>query len=86
MLKIIDGYPSILIKDLKGDPVGIAYFNEPIYKGGVYQNQTIKVEVALWPSKLIDKKTNETLIAVRFGEMALLRYVLLSSLEDIKYF
>lgn len=86
MLKVIDGYPVILIKDLKGGPIGTAYFNEPIYKGGVYQNQTIKVEVALWPSKIIDKETNETLIAVRFGEMVFLRYILLSSLEDIKYF
>lgn len=86
MLRIIDGYPTILIKDLKGDPVGKAYFNEPVFKGGIFQNQTIKVEVILWPSKIIDRKTNETLIAVRFGEMAFLRYVLLSLLEDIKYF
>lgn len=84
-IKIIDGYPSIPLTKIQGNIIGEAKFNEPIFSKNKKLDNTIKVNVFLYPSKITLNNGN-IFQCVRFGEMNILRYVPINELHDIRYY
>ena len=69
-----DNYPSIPLSQIKGSPIAYAKFKEPIFKLGIFQDDWVEVEVAVYPTKIINEN-KKVLVGVRFGKMNLIRYV-----------
>lgn len=80
-----DRYPSKPLSQIREKPIGIAKFKEPIFKLGVFQNDYIEVELEVYPI-VVNDPTNEEkrLVAVRFGQMNVVRFVDQSLLYDMK--
>ncbi len=80
-----DRYPSKPLTQIKERPIGKAKFKEPIFKLGVFQNDYIEVEVEVYPI-VVDDPANEgdRLVAVRFGQMNVVRFVNQNLLYDMK--
>ena len=78
-------YPSKLLSQIKEKPIGKAKFKEPIFRLGVFQNDYIEVEVEVYPIVVSDPSNEEKrLVAVRFGQMNVIRFVGQDLLYDIK--
>ena len=71
----IDRYPSQLLTKITEKPIGMAKFNEPVFKLGVFQDRYIEVEVAVYPLEITDPTSKKTLIGVRFGQMNVIRFI-----------
>lgn len=85
MSQPIDRYPSKPLSQIKEKPIGIAKFKEPIFKMGVFQNDYIEVDVEVYPIVVSNPKNEEKkLVAVRFGQMNVVRFVDQALLYDIK--
>lgn len=80
-------YPSKPLSQIREKPIGIAKFKEPIFKLGVFQNDYIEVELKIYPI-VVDDPANEgkKLVAVRFGQMNVVRFVNQDLLYDMKTF
>jgi len=80
-----DRYPSKPLSQIREKPIGIAKFKEPIFKLGVFQDDYIEVELEVYPI-VVNDPTNEEkrLVAVRFGQMNVVRFVDQSLLYDMK--
>ena len=85
MSQPIDRYPSKPLSQIREKPIGIAKFKEPIFKLGVFQDDYIEVELEVYPI-VVNDPTNEEkrLVAVRFGQMNVVRFVDQSLLYDMK--
>lgn len=84
-LKELDGYISMPLKAMEGSPIGTAKYKEPVYSKGVLQDHTIDTTVELWPLKIVDPSTHQTMHATRFGSMSLIRFIPIKELYDITY-
>lgn len=80
-------YPSKPLSQIREKPIGTAKFKEPIFKLGVFQNDYIEVELKIYPI-VVDDPANEgkKLVAVRFGQMNVVRFVNQDLLYDMKTF
>jgi len=78
-------YPSKPLSQIKEKPIGVAKFKEPIFKMGVFQNDYIEVELEVYPI-VVNDPANEgkKLVAVRFGQMNVVRFVNQDLLYDMK--
>lgn len=78
-------YPSKPLSQIREKPIGKAKFKEPIFKMGVFQNDYIEVELEVYPI-VVNDPANEgkKLVAVRFGQMNVIRFVNQDLLYDIK--
>jgi len=85
MAQPIDRYPSKPLSQIQEKPIGIAKFKEPIFKMGVFQNDYIEVDVEVYPI-VVSNPTNEEkrLVAVRFGQMNVVRFIDQDLLYDMK--
>lgn len=81
-----DKYPSRNLTDIKQKPIGTAKYQEPIFRRGVFQNQYIEVVLTVYPVSHRDPSTGKELIAVRFGQMPVVRFVDRNLLYEIKRF
>ncbi len=80
-----DRYPSKPLSQIREKPIGTAKFKEPIFKLGVFQNDYIEVEVEVYPIVVSDPANEEKrLVAVRFGQMNVVRFVDQDLIYDIK--
>lgn len=70
-----ENYPTIPIEDVKESPIGSAKFQEPIFSRGEFTGQYIEVEVSIYPMRMVEKTTNRELVAVRFGQMNVVRFL-----------
>ncbi len=77
-------YPSKPLRGITEQPIATAKFKEPIFRLGVFQNDFIIVEVAVYPLSYIDPATNKTLVGVRFGQMNVVRFVDRALLYDVE--
>lgn len=85
MSQPIDRYPTKPLTQIKERPIGKAKFKEPIFRLGVFQNDYIEVEVEVYPIVVSDPSNEEKrLVAVRFGQMNVIRFVGQDLLYDIK--
>ena len=85
MTQPVDRYPSKPLTQIKEKPIGIAKFKEPIFKLGTFQNDYIEVEVEVYPIVVSDPANEEKrLVAVRFGQMNVVRFINQDLLYDIK--
>ena len=85
MAQPVDRYPSKPLTQIQEKPIGTAKFKEPIFKLGTFQNDYIEVEVELYPIVVVDPTNEEKrLVAVRFGQMNVVRFVDQNLLYDIK--
>lgn len=81
----IDRYPTKPLTQIKERPIGKAKFKEPVFKLGVFQNDYIEVEVEVYPIVVSDPSNEEKrLVAVRFGQMNVVRFIGQDLLYDIK--
>ncbi len=78
-------YPTQPLTKIKEKPIGKAKFKEPIFKLGVFQNDYIEVELEVYPI-VVNDPANEgkKLVAVRFGQMNVVRFVNQDLLYDMK--
>lgn len=85
MSQPIDRYPTKPLTQIKEKPIGKAKFKEPVFKLGVFQNDYIEVEVEVYPIVVNDPSNEEKrLVAVRFGQMNVVRFIGQDLLYDIK--
>ena len=70
-----DNYPSLKLSKLDARPKGMAKFNEPVFKQGVFQNTYIEVEVMVYDKIIEHPDTGQVMMPVRFGEMDVVRFV-----------
>ena len=78
-------YPSKPLSQIKEKPIGKAKFKEPIFRLGIFQNDYIEVEVEVYPIVVSDPSNEEKrLVAVRFGQMNVIRFVGQDLLYDMK--
>jgi hypothetical protein len=70
-----DTYPTIPYQDVKTKPIGTAKFQEPIFTRGQFTGQYIEVIVSVYPFNMEDPNTGQELVAVRFGQMNVIRFL-----------
>ena len=85
MVQPTDRYPTQPLSKIKERPIGKAKFKEPIFKMGVFQDDYVEVELEVYPI-VVNDPANEgkRLVAVRFGEMNVVRFVNQDLLYDMK--
>ena len=85
MVDPVDQYLSRPLNTITKQPIGTAKFKEPVFKRGIFQHDYIEVVVEVYSIVIPNPADNEkNLVAVRFGEMAVVRFVDQKSLYDLK--
>ena len=79
-------YPSRPITKVKERPIGTAKYQEPIFRRGQFQNQYIETIVTVYPLTGQDSITKKNLVAVRFGQMNVVRFIDRELLYELTYF
>lgn len=79
-----DNYPSRPLATVREKPIGVAKFQEPVFRLGEFQGSYIEVEVQVYPISITDPRTDKALIGVRFGQMNVIRFVDRDLLYDMK--
>lgn len=79
-------YPSRPITQVKEKPIGTAKYQEPIFRRGQFQNQYIETIVTVYPLTHKHSVTKKNLVAVRFGQMNVVRFIDRELLYELTYF
>lgn len=75
-----DTYPTLDIEKYMA-PIGTAKFQEPIFSKGEFIGQYLEVSLTLYPFNA--ERDGTELVAVRFGQMDVLRFVDPNLLYDV---
>lgn len=77
-------YATKPLSQIREKPIGTAKFKEPIFKLGVFQNDYIEVEVEVYPIVVKQVNNGPRQVAVRFGQMNVVRFIDQRLLYDMK--
>lgn len=77
-------YATKPLSQIREKPIGTAKFKEPIFKLGVFQNDYIEVEVEVYPIVIKPVNRRPPQVAVRFGQMNVVRFIDQRLLYDMK--
>ncbi len=77
-------YATKPLSQIREKPIGTAKFKEPIFKLGVFQNDYIEVEVEVYPIVVKQVNKEPRRVAVRFGQMNVVRFIDQRLLYDMK--
>ena len=77
-------YATKPLSQIREKPIGTAKFKEPIFRRGVFQNDYIEVEVEVYPIVIKPVNKGQPQVAVRFGQMNVVRFIDQRLLYDMK--
>lgn len=81
-----ENYPAIPFDSSKHTAIGQADFQEPVFSQGKFIGDYIEVTVTLYPIRSHEPETGRELVAVRFGEMNVIRMVDPNLLYNIRMY
>ena len=79
-----DTWPTKALSQINQAPIGVAKFQEPIFRRGRFQNQYIEVQVTVYPVSAKHPQTKKEMVAVRFGQMNVVRFIERDLLYDLE--